>query len=107
MAHEQGRGRGGWSLRGEGEGELREGEGSSRGSNGTEVASPSSSSCSLAPNPPGFRRSVYACRAAALTLIIGAYTHAEQLDASVAYFWSWARETRLMRWDTVGLLCAS
>ena len=26
--------------------------------------------------------------------------HAEQLDACVADFWAWARETRLMKWDT-------
>lgn len=54
----------------------------------------------LAPHPPGFERSVYACRAAALALIVGACTRAEQLDSLLADFWAWARETRLVRWDT-------
>ena len=54
----------------------------------------------LAPHPPGFERSVYACRAVALALIVSACAHAEALDARLAVFWSWARETRLMRWDT-------
>ena len=54
----------------------------------------------LVPRTPGFERGVYACRAVALSLVVAAYAGEQRIDAWLADFWSWVRETSLMKWDT-------
>ena len=49
---------------------------------------------------PLFILSHHALSLPPLRTTTGACAYAERLDASLANFWSWARETRVMRWDT-------